>query len=135
MRRRRAMTPPAAVPHTLDLPVDPQLVHDLAESLRAGVGDERAQFVRFVQATRLHALEDEAGPFAQRIHEDMTAAWPVWPAFIRPSEHHGCRARPRARSRAFAARGRPRPAIPISISRGIHPGDSRGISNDERGFC
>jgi hypothetical protein len=37
------MTPPAGVPNTLDLAVDPQLVHDLAETFNAGVGDKRAK--------------------------------------------------------------------------------------------
>jgi hypothetical protein len=40
------MTPPAGVPNTLDLAVDPQLVHDLAETFNAGVGDKRAKILR-----------------------------------------------------------------------------------------
>jgi hypothetical protein len=68
MRWRGRMTPPASVPDTLDLAVDPQLVHDLAEMFNAGIGNKRAKIGRFVPAIRFHSVEDEAGVFAQRMH-------------------------------------------------------------------
>ena len=40
---RGAMTPPAGVPNTLDLPADPQLVHDFPKTFNAGVWDERTK--------------------------------------------------------------------------------------------
>jgi hypothetical protein len=68
MGRRGPVTPPAGVPATLDLPADPQLVHDLAEAFNAGVGVERAKILEFVPAIRFHLVEDQAGVFAQRGH-------------------------------------------------------------------
>ena len=44
---RGPMTPPAGVLNTLDLTIDPQLVHDLAKTFNAGVGDKRAKLLRF----------------------------------------------------------------------------------------
>ena len=41
------MTSPPSVPNTFDLAVDPQLVHDLAETFNAGVGDKRAKVLQF----------------------------------------------------------------------------------------
>jgi hypothetical protein len=73
MRWHGPMTPPAGMPNTLDLAVDPQLVHDLAETFNAGVRDERAKILRFVPAIRFHSVEDEAGVFAQRMHRDVSA--------------------------------------------------------------
>jgi hypothetical protein len=67
------MTPPARVPDTLDLAVDPQLVHDLAEALDAGVGDERAKILRLVLAVGFHSVEYQSGVFAQRMHGDVSA--------------------------------------------------------------
>jgi hypothetical protein len=64
------MTPPARVPDTLDLAVDPQLVHDLAETFNTRVGDEREKVLRFVPAIRFHSIEDEAGVFAERRHDN-----------------------------------------------------------------
>jgi hypothetical protein len=66
------MTPPAGVANTLDLPVDPQLVHDLAETFIAGVGDKRAKILRFVPAIRFHSVENDAGVFAQRMHGEVS---------------------------------------------------------------
>jgi len=74
------MTPPAGVPDTLDLAVDPQLVHDLAKPFDAGVWDERAQILRVVPASRFHTVEEEAGAVAQRGHAYMTGPRAVWPA-------------------------------------------------------
>jgi len=62
------MTPPTGVSNPLDLPVDPQLLHDLAEPFDAGVGDKYLNILRLVQAIRFHSVEDEAGVFAQRLH-------------------------------------------------------------------
>jgi hypothetical protein len=62
------MTPPARVPNTLDLPADPQLVHDFAKTFNACVENERAKILQFVPVIRLHSVEDQAGIFAQWIH-------------------------------------------------------------------
>jgi hypothetical protein len=72
MRWRGPMTPPAGVADTLDLPVDPQLVHDLAETFIAGVGDKRAKILRFVPAIRFHSVQNDAGVFAQRMHGEVS---------------------------------------------------------------
>lgn len=77
MRRRRSAAQPAGVSDTLHLAVDPQLVHDLAESLPADVRDERAKILRFVPATQFHSIEDESGVFAQRMHNDVSVILPV----------------------------------------------------------
>ena len=69
MGRRGPVTPPAGVSDTLDLPADPQLVHDLAQSFNADVGIERAKILGFVPAVGFHAVEDEAGGVAQRGHD------------------------------------------------------------------
>ena len=82
MKGRGPMTPPAGVPITLDLPVDPQLVHDLAEAFNAGVGDQRAEILRFVPAIRFHSIEDEGGLFAQRVHGDVSVT-PLLPTAVR----------------------------------------------------
>jgi hypothetical protein len=67
------MTPPPGVFNTLDLTVDPQLVHDLAKTFNAGVWDKRAKVLRFVPAIRFHVIEDESGVFAQRMmHDDVS---------------------------------------------------------------
>jgi len=66
------MTPPARVPNTFDLPADPQLVHDFAKTFNARVGYERAKFLQVVAAIRFHTAEDEAGVFAQWIHDDVS---------------------------------------------------------------
>ena len=65
---RGAVTPPAGVPDTLDLPADPELVHDLAQPFNADVGNEPAKILGFVPAVRFHSVEDEAGGVAQRGH-------------------------------------------------------------------
>jgi hypothetical protein len=44
------MTAPARVTITLDLPAEPQLVHDVAKAFDAGVGDKRAKIRQFVPA-------------------------------------------------------------------------------------
>ena len=62
------MTAPARVPKPLDLTVDPQLVHDLADTFDARVGKKRSKSMGLVQASRFHPLEDETGVFAQPIH-------------------------------------------------------------------
>jgi hypothetical protein len=71
IRRRGPMTLPASVSHAFDVAVDPQLVHDFAETLNAGVGDKRAKICRFVPAVRFHMVEDEAGVFTQRMHHNV----------------------------------------------------------------
>jgi len=63
-----AVALPAGVPDSLDLPADPQLVHDLAQSLNADLGSERAKIAGFVPAAGFHSVEDEAGRIAQRRH-------------------------------------------------------------------
>ncbi len=65
------MTPPADVFDALDLTVDPQLVHHLAHAFDARIAQERAKVLRCVQSFRLHAVEDETGVFAQRVHRDV----------------------------------------------------------------
>lgn len=96
------MTPPPGVSNTLDLAIDPQLVHDLSKAFHVGVGKQRAKVLRSVPEIRFHSREDEAGVFAQRMHGDvpvitatlsmnmrarvspplsgMTAAWAFWSA-------------------------------------------------------
>jgi len=46
------------VSNTLDLAVDPQLVHELSQMLNACVGSKRAKILRFVTAIRFHVVED-----------------------------------------------------------------------------
>ena len=74
------MTPPAGVPDALDLTVDPQLVHDLAEEIDAGVGDERPQILRFVDTSRLHSVQDGARVFAQRMHVSVSVSGRLIPS-------------------------------------------------------
>jgi hypothetical protein len=62
------MPPPARVLNALHLTVDPQLVHDLAQTFHAGVGKKRAKIPWLVEAVRFHAFEDENGVFAQVTH-------------------------------------------------------------------
>ena len=45
-----------------------QLVHDVAQTFTADVGDEGAQILRLVTAIRFHPVEDAAGVGAQRVH-------------------------------------------------------------------
>jgi hypothetical protein len=68
MRDRGAVTPPSGKANTLDLPIDPKLVHERAEAFRAGVSDERAQILRGIPDAWFHSIEDESGVFAQRMH-------------------------------------------------------------------
>ena len=77
MAWRGRMTTPAGISDPLDLPVDPQLVHDLAKTLNAGVGDKRKKFLRFVLQTRFHSIEDEYGVFAQGKHGSPLYDWRV----------------------------------------------------------
>jgi hypothetical protein len=52
------MAAPACVSNTLDLAIDPQFVHELAQTLNASVGNKRTKILRFVRAIRLHLVED-----------------------------------------------------------------------------
>jgi hypothetical protein len=76
-------TPPAGVADALDLAGDPQLVHDFAQPVDTGVGDERVKVRQAVPAIRFHSLEDDPGVVAQPlpggVHSDMTAAPAFWP--------------------------------------------------------
>jgi hypothetical protein len=67
-RRHGAMASPPKVPNALHVTIDPQLVHDLAQTFHAGVGKKRAKILWFVQASRFHAFENESGVFAQPTH-------------------------------------------------------------------
>ena len=62
------MTPPAGIVDALDLSIDPQLVHDLAQAFNRRVRDKRAKIFRSVQQIRFHTLEDDVCVFAQRKH-------------------------------------------------------------------
>ena len=62
------MPAPARIPNAFHLAVDPQLVHDVPQTLHAGVGKKRAKIHWLVQAVRFHAFEDGRGVFAQMIH-------------------------------------------------------------------
>jgi len=62
------MASPPKVPNALHVTIDPQLVHDLAQTFHAGVGKKRAKILWFVQASRFHAFENESGVFAQPTH-------------------------------------------------------------------
>ena len=55
---RGPMAAPACVSNTLDLAIDPQFVHELAQTLNASVGNKRTKILRFVRAIRLHLVED-----------------------------------------------------------------------------
>lgn len=74
------MAPPACVSNTLDLAVDPQFVHELAQTLNASVGDKRTKILRFVPAIRFHPAEDCSGVFAQRMHHYVLWLAPTMPA-------------------------------------------------------
>ena len=78
--RRRSMAPPARMAGAFDLAIDPQLVHDLPETLEAGVGQEGAEIADVVAAIPLHTVEDEASVFTQVGHGDIcrTAIEAVW---------------------------------------------------------
>ena len=65
------MTTPAGVVHALDLPMDPQLVHDLAKSFDSQIRKKRTKLLRSVQQIGFHTLEDDSGVFAQGIHRDV----------------------------------------------------------------
>ena len=82
MRWLRSRPLPAEVAHALDLAVDPQLVHDFAQTLEAQVGQKHLQLLRTVRAIRIHSLENRGGEFAQRlpwsVHSCMTAAAAFW---------------------------------------------------------
>ena len=67
-RRRGSMTAPAGVVHALDLPIDPELVHDLAKAFDGQIRDKRAKLLRSIQQIGFHALEDDVGVFAQGMH-------------------------------------------------------------------
>jgi len=86
VRRLGPDAPPAGVADTLDLAVDPQLVHDFAQPVGAGIGDERAKVLQAVPAIRFHPLEDDPGVVAQPlpggVHSGMTAAPAFWPPVV-----------------------------------------------------
>ena len=62
------MTAPPGKADTLDLSIDPELVHDRAQPFRTRVGDQRAQILRVVAAAWFHSIEDRSGVFAQWTH-------------------------------------------------------------------
>src|SRR4029079_15789831 len=94
------MAPAARMADPLDLPVDPELVHDLAQMLDAHLRRERAEVIRFVAAVRFHATEDGDGVFAQPLHGIvparmmripfrlliLTAGAAFWPGWERTDE-------------------------------------------------
>jgi hypothetical protein len=65
------MAPVARVPDPLDLTVDPQLVHDLAQMLDARLRRERPEIVWFVVPIPFHTVEDADRVFAQALHGDV----------------------------------------------------------------
>src|SRR5262245_46930088 len=75
MTRHRAMTAPARVPDALYLAVEPQLVHDFAQTFHAGVGKKRAKILWFVPPIRFHAFEDGSSVLAQPIHGGVLTLW------------------------------------------------------------
>src|SRR5262245_1258668 len=70
------MAPPASVVDALDVPIDPELVHDFAKAINRGVREKRAKFLRSVQQIGFHTLEDDAGMFGEGMHLSSRTAAP-----------------------------------------------------------
>lgn len=91
------MPPPSGVSDTLDLPVDPQLGHELPDPFGAGAGEYRPQTRRVVGAAGLHAFENDAGVVA---HSSSDARAVVLAGWIRGRYNQGMAVTLSARERA-----------------------------------